>query len=253
MKLIPAVLPIALLLGGTGLAHGQATVKPDGQFRSVVGLGASASSGNADATHLSITGDGVRATERDKTTVYGNLQYARTEGETTAEQLRLGGRQDRNLAGDLFVFGGLDFERNRFSNLRLRSQLSGGPGWHVIKSPATTFDVFGGLAYTNDSYFDAMLIDGRSRRSYGYMGLLLGEESTHKLSATTSAKQRLTVLPNLSNSGEWRASWNGGIAVAMTNVLSLTVGLTVAYNGELGPGRKKTDTLFTTGLSVRFD
>ena len=66
-------------------------------------------------------------------------------------------------------------------------------------------------------------------------------------------EQRLTVLPNLSNSGEWRASWNGGIAVAMTNVLSLTVGLTVAYNSEPGPGRKKTDTLFTTGLSVRFD
>ena len=109
------------------------------------------------------------------------------------------------------------------------------------------------MGYTHDSYETAMLIDSQTRSTYGYAGLLLGQESTHKLSATTSAKQRLTLAPNLKNRGEWRANWDAGLSVAMSSAMSLTVGLGLAYNSEPGPGRKTTDTLFTTGISVRFE
>ena len=67
-------LPIALALSAPLLAQAQATVKPDGQFRAVFGLGASLSSGNTDATNLSFTADAVRATATDKTSLYGNAQ-----------------------------------------------------------------------------------------------------------------------------------------------------------------------------------
>ncbi len=75
----------------------------------------------------------MRATDRNKVSLYGNLQYARSTGVTTAQQVRLGGRDDQNLSADLFAFGGLDFERNKFTNLALRSQLSGGLGKHLLK------------------------------------------------------------------------------------------------------------------------
>jgi len=253
MKVLRSVSIIALAASACTLVQAQATVKPDGQFRAALGLGASMSSGNTDATNLSLTGDAVRVTDKDKISLYGNAQYARTEGVTTGEQMRLGGRYDLNLGSAYFAFGGLDFERNKFSNLKVRSQLSAGLGWHVLKSPSTTFDVFGGLSYTSDKYFDPTFIDGEDRTSYDYMGLLLGEESTHKLSDTTSAKQRLTIVPNLKNGGEYRANWDAGLAVAMNKALSLNVGVAVAYNSEPGPGRKSTDTLFTTGVSVKFD
>lgn len=253
MNKIRSLSIIALTLSTCSLALAQATVKPDGQFRAALGLGASVSSGNTDASNLSLTGDAVRVTDQNKMSLYGNVQYARTEGVTTAEQMRLGGRYDQNLGSTYFAFGGLDFERNKFSNLKLRNQLSGGLGWHVLKSPTTTFDVFGGLSYTSDKYFDRSFIDGEHRTSYGYMGLLLGEESTHKLSDTTSAKQRLTIVPNLKNSGEFRANWDAGLAVAMSKAMSLNVGVAVAHNSDPGPGRKQTDTLFTTGVSVKFE
>lgn len=253
MKILRSVSIIALAASACTLALAQATVKPDGQFRAALGLGASMSSGNTDATNLSLTGDAVRVTDQNKISLYGNAQYARSDGVTTSEQVRLGGRYDHNIGSAYFAFGGLDFERNKFSNLKLRSQLSGGLGWHVVKSPTTTFDVFGGLSYTSDDYFDPAVIDGQSRSSYDYMGLLLGEESTHKLSENTSAKQRLTLVPNLKNSGEFRANWDAGLAVAMSKALSLNVGVSVAHNSDPGPGRKSTDTLLTTGISVKFD
>ncbi|MDH4391586.1 MAG: DUF481 domain-containing protein [Aquabacterium sp.] len=243
---------IALSLVAAG-AHAQATVKNDGQFRAALGLGASLASGNTKATNLSLNADAVRATDQNKLSLYGNLQYARSGGTTTADQLRLGARYDHNLSAQLFAFGGLDLERNKFANLNLRSQLSAGLGWHVIKSPNTTFDLFGGLGYVSDKYKSAMLIDGRNRDSYGYMSLLLGEESTHKLSDSTSFKQRLTLVPNLKNRGEFRANWDAGLAVAMSKAMNLNVGLGFAHNSEPGPGRKATDTLLTTGVSVKFD
>lgn len=253
MKLICTILTTTLALGAAGLAEAQATVKPDGQWRAALGLGASASSGNTKSGNLSLNGDAVKATDQNKASLYGNAQYARSGGVATSEQLRLGGRYDQNLNAKLFAFGGLDFERNKFSNLKLRSQLSGGLGWHLIKSPDLSWDLFGGLGYTSDKYMAATLIDGATRSSYGYASLLLGEESTHKLSETTSAKQRLVLVPNLKNRGEFRANWDAGLAVAMSKTMNLNVGVALAHNSEPGPGRKTTDTLLTTGVSVKFD
>ncbi|MDT7834580.1 DUF481 domain-containing protein [Aquabacterium sp. OR-4] len=245
---------LAALLGACTLAaQAQATAKPDGQWRSSLGLGASLSSGNSKTSNFALSGDAVKLSAQDKVSLYGNAQYARSGGITTGEQMRAGGRYDYNLNPELFGFGGLDFTRNKFANLSLRSQLSAGLGWHLIKSPATTWDVFGGLGYTSDKYKDAMLIDGSSRTSYSYMGLLLGEESSHKLSETTSAKQKLVVVPNLKNRGEFRATWDASLAVSMSKAMSLNVGVALAHNSDPGPGRKTTDSLLTTGVSVKFD
>jgi putative salt-induced outer membrane protein len=234
-------------------ALAQATVKADGQFRAALGLGASLSSGNTQSSNLSLSGDGMRLTDRDKTSLFGNALYARSDGVTTSEQMRLGGRYDYNLGEALFVFGRADFDRNKFANLTLRTQLGTGLGWHVLKTPSATWDVFGGPGYVSDRYVAATVIDGASRSSYHYATLLLGEESTHKLSATTSIKQRLTLAPNLKHRGEFLANWDAGLAVAMTRALNLNVGFSVVHNSEPGAGRKTTDTLLTTGVSVKFD
>jgi len=253
MSFIRTAAFLTVSLAAATAAQAQATVKNDGQFRAALGLGASLASGNTKATNLSLTGDAVRATDQNKLSLYGNMQYARSNGQTTADQLRLGTRYDQNLNASLFAFGGLDLDRNKFANLNLRAQLSGGLGWHVVKTPNTSFDLFGGLALVNDKYKTAMFIDGATRDSYSYTALLLGEESTHKLSDTTSFKQRMTVVPNLKNSGEFLANWDAGLAVAMTKALNLNVGFSFAHNSDPGPGRKSTDTLLTTGISVKFD
>jgi putative salt-induced outer membrane protein len=241
------------MLAAAAHANAQATVKPDGQMRSAIGIGASLSSGNTKSSNLTVAGEAVRATAQDKTTLYGSLQNASSGGTTTADQLRLGGRYDFNLGPAWFAFGGLDLERNKFANLKLRNQLSGGLGYHAIKTPTTTWDLFAGVGLSGDKFYTATLIDGATRSSYSYTSLLLAEESTHKLSDTTSFKQRLALYPNLKNSGEFRATFDAGLAVAMSKTMNLNVGLGIVHNSEPGPGRKTTDSLLTTGVSVKFD
>lgn len=253
MGVVHIVSVASIGLSFAGLVHAQATLKPDGQMRAAIGLGASIASGNTEATNFSLQADAVRATAQDKISLYGNALYARSAGTTTGEQARLGGRYDFNLTSDIFAFGGLDFERNKFANLELRSQAGGGLGWHAIKSPVTSWDLFGGVAYTADKFDLPTTIDGALRSSYSYPSLLLGEESNHKLSDSTTAKQRLVLYPNLRNSGEYRATWDAGLAVAMSKAWNLNVGLAVGYNSQPGAGHKSTDTLLTTGVSMKFD
>lgn len=244
---------VLLLSAGVALAQAQAKVKPDGQWRAALGLGASASSGNTKEANVSLTGEAVRATDLHKTTLYGGLQYARSGGTATNEQFRLGGRHERDIGDTFFAFGGAELERNKFANIKLRGQLNGGVGYHLIATPTTTVDLFGGLAYTQDKYVAPTLVDGATRESYGYLSLYLAEESTHELTDTTSVRQRLNLYPNLRNRGEFRATWDAGLQVAMNKTLDLTVGVSVAHNSDPGPGRKATDTLLTTGVSLRFD
>jgi putative salt-induced outer membrane protein YdiY len=251
--MIRSLVTAAALLAIASAAQAQATVKPDGQMRAAVGIGASLSSGNTKASNLSIAGEAVRATDQDKTTLFGKVQYAKSAGVTTAEQLRLGGRHDINFGPVWFGFGGLEFERDKLANLKLRSQIAGGVGYHVLKTPAVTWDLFGGVGYASEKYFAPTLVGGAVRSSYSYPSLLLAEESTHRLSETTTAKQRLALYPNLRNSGEFRATWEAGIAVAMTKAMNLNVGFTVAHNSDPGAGRKATDTLLTTGVSFKFE
>ena len=158
MRVTRVALACALALGSAGIAQAQATVKMDGKFRSSLGLGASLSSGNSDAGSISLTGDAVRATEQGRISLYRNSHYATAEGETTSDQTRLGGRYDYKLGPSYFAFGGLDLAHNRFANINLRAQLGGGLGWHVIKPPTTTFDVFDGLSCTVDDCIDPTLI-----------------------------------------------------------------------------------------------
>jgi putative salt-induced outer membrane protein len=253
LLLTRTLLCTSLTLAVAGPVRAEATDKPDGQIRAVLGLGASLSSGNNQTSNLSLTGDAVRATADDKITLYGNAQYARSAGITTAEQARLGGRYDHDLSPAYFAFGGLDFERNRFVNLSLRSLVSGGLGWHAIKSPRHSLDLFGGLGYTSDNYLNPMMINGERRESYRYATLPLGEESTHRLTETTSVKQRLVLTPKLKDLGEYRATWDAGLSVTMSKVWSLTVGFSMIHNSNPGVGIKPTDTLLTTGVSVKFD
>lgn len=250
----PSNLTLALcatLIAGT--AHAQTTQKADGQWRGSIGAGATVSTGNTRSTSANLNAEALRLTNVDKWRLYGTALYGENNGTQSANLLRAGARYDYDLTPRIFAFGGIDTERDKIGNLKYRLAPSVGAGYHVIKSAATTFDVFAGVGYVQDKFYRPVTIDGTLRSDYGRAELLLGEESTHKISSTTSLRQRFVLYPNLDNTGEYRSVFDAGLAVAMTNSLSLTVGLVNRYNSDPGPGVKKSDTLFVTGVAMKFD
>ncbi|MBN9411793.1 MAG: DUF481 domain-containing protein [Burkholderiales bacterium] len=237
------------------IAQAQVTLTPDNTWRYLFTAGANATSGNSSSSAINLQFDGARLSDSDKWTFSTQLQSARNNGNKTTERYLLGSQYNRDIngSGSLFGFGSVDFLRDELANLSGRGTLAGGLGLHLIESERHTFDITGGLAYTQDNYVNPALVDGVLRDSYGRAELVLGEESNHKLTETTTFQQKFTVYPNLRDSGQRRAVFDAKVSVAMTKTLNLTAGLSMRYNSDPGVGLKTTDTALVTGVSWRFD
>lgn len=234
-------------------ALAQVTVKTDGEWRALFTAGASVSSGNSDSTTINLSGEAVKATTTDKLTVNARALYANNDGADSDKRLSAGTMYQRDLNERIFGFGQFDALRDEPANLSSRASVGGGLGYHVIRRDDLTFDVSAGLGYTRERYLVPEIVDGQSRDRYSNTELLIAEESTHKFSETTTFKQKLTLLPNLRNSDQYRAVFDAGLSVAMTKSLSLTATVSHRYDSDPGPGLRKGDTLFITGVSYRID
>lgn len=210
--------------------------------------GYSLTRGNADTNTFTLGATGVRATSRDKISLYATAIKAKARSkntglnEETANAIRGGGRYDLNLTSRSFLFGFSDLEFDEFQRLDLRMVIGGGAGWHAIKNDRTVFDVFGGGSY-NKEYFSTGL-----RRSSGEA--LIGEELSHKLSARSLLKQRLVFFPNLSETGEYRLNFDTSLVTNLNRWLSWQATLSNRYLSNPVPGAKSNDVLLTTGIRL---
>ena len=218
-------------------------------------VGLSLARGNAETNTFTLAANAVRATPRDKITVYATSIRAsarkRTETEfaQVANAIRGGGRYEVNLTSRSFVFGTGDLEFDEFQNLDLRMTLGGGAGYKAIKNDRTALDVFGGGAYTKE-YFAAGAPLNRSRGE-----ILLGEELTHKLSARSALRERLVFFPNMSQRGAYRMQFDTSLVTNLNRWLAWQVTYSNRYLSNppvVVPALKKSDSLLTTGLRFTF-
>jgi putative salt-induced outer membrane protein len=127
-----------------------------------------------------------------------------------------------------------------------------GVGHKFVDEPNALFSVFGGAGYTTDRYREPQTIDDRTGTRFSRTSLLLGEETSHNLTASTSFKQRLEVYPGLSGDEAKIVKFNANLAVAISQTLNLTVGFNGVYNSNPPDGQRKSDAALFTGINVKF-
>ena len=245
----PSRRAIAIALGCLAATSTLAQDKPDGLWHGNVSLGANFASGNSRSTNVGATADATRATPQDKWAFYFNAAYgeSKSDGVTTktADTLRGGGRYEWNLTPRAFAFGSIDLERDGLVDLDLRSVFGAGMGYYVIKEKTVTWQLLGGVAYTDDNYEDPAL-------DRGYAALILAEESSHAFTENTSFKQRLAIYPDLDETGEYRATFDATLANKLGGNWTLNLTLNWRYNSLPPDGLKKNDTLFLVGVGAKF-
>jgi putative salt-induced outer membrane protein YdiY len=209
--------------------------------------GLSLARGNADSTNFTVGATASRITEKNKASAFINSIYSSgtTNGVslTTASAVHAGLRFDLNLSDKTFAFVFTDFDHDRFQQLDLRNVLGGGLGYHVIKTDATNFDIFGGGSF-NQEYFTTF-----NRHS---AEALVGESLDHKLSSAFSIKQRLEFYPNLSSLGDYRVVFDTGAITKINKVLSWELTASDHYITNPVNGLKGNDLLLTTGVRLAF-
>lgn len=243
----PLAATVAVIALAAPLAS-QAQDKQDGLWHGDASLGGALSSGNHDSLTLSANANTNRATAQDKISLYGVANYGRTKGDgvktTTADLFRVGGRYDFNLSHNWFAFGAAEGETDKAgAGVRDRYNLNGGMGLHVLRDERNTFDLFGGVGYTDTRFIDGTADSGAQA--------LLGEESKHKLTDTTSVNQRLTYHPGSGDLGT-RVNLDAGLATQISGGWTLNTGFSSRYNSEVPEGLKKTENLLTVGFGYKF-
>ncbi|MFQ5816962.1 MAG: YdiY family protein [Terriglobia bacterium] len=210
--------------------------------------GLSSARGNADTFSFNLAVKTARTTERDRISLYLHSLFARNStlgtAVTTADAIRGGTRYNINLTDRLFTFGFTDLEFDEFQQLDLRLVLGGGMGWHARKTSRTLLQLFAGGS-SNQEFFST----GLTRRSGE---LLWGEDLSYKLSGRTSLTERLAFYPNVTETGEYRVTFDASAVTKLSNRLNWHITLSDRFFSNPVPGTQKNDVLLTTGISFSF-
>ena len=204
--------------------------------------------GNSDTTNIAL---GFNA-DRKTTTDEWNLTVASLYTTSTANNLTsttantLGGalRYDHNLTTRLFAFGLLTGMYDYLQNLDERISPNGGLGYHVIATKATTLDVLGGIGYTYENYSTGLVNN--------FINANIGEELNHSFTADTTLFEKLYFFPYLNDPGNYRGTFDFGVATKFYRALTWNLTLGDIYNSIPVPGKRNNDLVLTTGVGISF-
>ena len=203
--------------------------------------------GNSESSNFTFGLNAVRASTRDKISLYTNSAFSRSTANgvtaTTAQSIAGGVRYDLNVSDKAFGFGTVDLFNDRFQDLDLRTVVGAGGGYHAIKNNRTTFDVLFGGTF-NREFFTTF---NRSSAE-----VLLGETLTHKFLASSSFSEAVFFYPNLSSTGNYRSTISLGLVTRLTKLLSWQTSFNDYYLSDPPPGKKSNDLLLSTGLRLTF-
>jgi putative salt-induced outer membrane protein YdiY len=226
-------------------------------------IGFSLARGNSETENLALAFNATHPTLNDKITLYASAVDTTNNlasPSTVANLVQGGIRFDRNITGKLFGFGSADFMSNALQFLDLRSVYGAGFGLHVIKSDKTVLDLFAGGNYTHETYSNGPEVTPPTVpptfESYGvtnrFAALTLGEELGQHLGKTTLLNQKLYFYPDLSDTGEYRATFDLGTVTKISKWLGWQNQFSDIYVSNPPGTAKKNDVIFTTGLNFSF-
>jgi putative salt-induced outer membrane protein len=251
------VAPASLLLMTPVVMADLAPPPKDGLWRGIAGAALSVTSGNTKTSSVLLNTDAVRATEQDKFALGATVNHARGtdeagESTTTADKASAFGQYDRDFAPRWFGFGRLGYDRDALIDLSSRYSATVGVGHRLVDTDTNSFTLSAGLGYVVERYSTLQTIANETDTRFGRPTAFIAEESAHKLTQTTSLKQRLEAAPALDGSGSVLWKFNANVDVAINKSLSLAVGVIDTYNTEPPEGAAKNDLAVFTGINYRF-
>ena len=231
-----------------GLLHG---------WNGGINVGFALARGNSQTENLAVAFNAIHPTLNDKITMYTSSIYTKNDlaSPSTVANVAQGGiRYDHDLNPRLFWFAGADFMADALQGLNLRSVGSTGLGFHAIKNERTVLDFMAGGTFTNENYTETNPTAPPPTRKlvHNFGGLTLGEELMHKLGESTVLSQKLAFFPNLTDTGQYRGTFDLGTVTKLNKWLGWQNQFGDVYVSNPPPGKKKNDVIFTTGLNISF-
>ena len=210
------------------------------------GFGLSLNRGNTATTNVSLSADATRDPKTDNVWKFKGL-YMRgeTNDELAVDRLLLDARYERTLSTRVYAFGQAQYLEDQFKDIDYMFAPSGGIGYKLIATPATTFNVDGGLGAKMEKNFD---IDLRTD-----FVVASSERFEHKLSTTATVTQGFNALWKADDFGDALYTFTAGLAAALTTRTQLKVELLDTYSSRPpNPAVKSNDVALLTAVVYKF-
>ncbi len=207
--------------------------------------GNSASEGFTGA--LTLTRKGPEWTH--KVAVRADVQ--RSHGQATRDQFVASYEPRVEVDQDLFAYGLIQYERDRFQGFAARYSLSGGLGYHVFDGPRLDLSLKAGPAFR----YTEFTAGERDRRLAGLVGLDFDWKVTDALKLTQTANAvtetggaALAIIDSRSTT----LNLVTGLEAKVTDRLTTRVSYAVDYDSNPAATRAATDTMTRFGLVYGF-
>ncbi|MGC2108624.1 MAG: DUF481 domain-containing protein [Candidatus Korobacteraceae bacterium] len=208
--------------------------------------------GNSDTTSIALGFNADRKTTTDEWTITAASLYTKTTTDnvsTTGANLFGGSiRYSHNITPRLFGFGLFSGLYDESQDLNERLSPTGGLGFHVIASKVTTLDILGGIGYTYENYSSP----APNGLTNNFINATVGEEFSHNFTANTVVTENLYFFPYLNDAGNYRGTFNFGIASKFYKAFTWNLNFGDLYNSQPVPGKRNNDVILTTGLGITF-
>lgn len=170
--------------------------------------------------------------------------YGKTNGVSSANQLRTSLRGDHTFLTNVGVFVGASYERNTFAGFDRRTDEFVGIAWKALASARDTLKIDGGGVLTQES-----LVDGTSR---DYPSGRLAGAFKHSFGGASYFAQNGEYLPNFEVSGAYRVNSESSLVAPISKHLGMKLSYVIRYDSRPPAGFGTTDRVLTTGLQVTY-
>ena len=228
----------ALLLAVPALA---AEEEQEGPWSGKATLGYLATSGNTDNSNLN-TAFEISYTRNDWKHSFKAHAINATENQaTTAEAYEAGWKSERNFSEDNYLFGQLDWRKDRFSGYDQQFSQTVGYGRRLLDTDRHKLNVEAGVGARQSE-----LADGTSQNETILRG---GLDYTLKISDNAEFFQGLVVESGSDNTYLESVS---KLSASLVGNLALVASYTVKNNSDVPVGTENTDTYTALSLEYKF-
>ena len=198
--------------------------------------------GNTDADTVNFKLGMSEEVDRWKHALEMSALRATSGGVKSADRYMAGWQSDYKISDRTFAFGGLRYERDKFSGFDYQATASTGVGYKFCDTDKMQLSGQVGAGYRR-------IKDGVTGQSSGNAVFVGGFDYENVLTATTKVVDKFHLE---SGSDNTLLSNFVGLEVKMNTALALSVGLDARQNTKPPSPRKKTDTVTTVSLVYAF-
>ena len=230
----------AMLLSGAGLAQ-EAAEEEEGPWSGALSLGYLSTSGNTETTSYN-TKFNVGYTVNDwEHALSGSASGAIENEVTTAENYQLGWRSAYNFTEHDFVFGTIDWRKDRFAGVTEQRSYALNYGRRVIDTPNHVLALGIGAGYRESDRADGTSSDN----AIGRGSLLYNWTWTE-----TSGFEQGLIVESGSDNTYWESV--SAIRTRLVGGFNLVLSYTLKNNSDVPVGTEKTDTQTAVSIEYKF-